>query len=48
VKKAKQANSKYNMIIRFHDDYVQQNLKILQKLPLKGAPIALKDNFLTK
>ena len=48
VKKAKQANSKYNMIIRFHDDYVQQNLDILKKGPLKGAPIVLKDNFLTK
>ena len=48
VKKAKQENSKYNMIVRFHDEYVQKNLDILKKGPLKGAPIVLKDNFLTK
>ncbi|MCX6823117.1 MAG: Asp-tRNA(Asn)/Glu-tRNA(Gln) amidotransferase subunit GatA [candidate division SR1 bacterium] len=48
VKKAKQENSKYNMIVRFHDDYIQQNLDTLKKGTLKGAPIVLKDNFLTK
>lgn len=48
VKKAKEKNSAYNMFIRFHDDYIQQNISLCKDRPLKGAPIALKDNFLTK
>ena len=48
VKKAKQENSKYNSFIRFHDDYVQKNVDMLKKSPLKGAPIAIKDIILTK
>jgi Asp-tRNA(Asn)/Glu-tRNA(Gln) amidotransferase A subunit family amidase len=48
VKKAKKENSKYNMMIRFHDDYIQQNISSFKDRPLKGAPIVLKDNFLTK
>ncbi|MEI8092056.1 MAG: hypothetical protein WCG98_07885 [bacterium] len=48
VNKAKQENSKYNMMIRFHDDYIQKNLDTIKQGPLKGAPIALKDNFLTQ
>ena len=48
MNKAKKTNDKLFSFVRFHDDYVQKNLKILQTGPLKGAPIAIKDIILTK
>ncbi len=48
MKKAKAENHKTFAFVRFHDDYVQQNISLFKDSPLRGAPIALKDNFLTK
>jgi len=46
--KAKAENEKYFAYIRFHEDYVEKNKDEFAKRPLKWAPIAIKDNVLTK
>lgn len=48
VNKAKKENNKLFSFVRFHDDYVQKNISLFKDRPLKGAPIAIKDNVLTK
>lgn len=48
VTKAKEQNGKYNMYLSFADDYIKNNIKTLQSLELKWAPIAVKDLILTK
>ncbi|MEF2175063.1 MAG: Asp-tRNA(Asn)/Glu-tRNA(Gln) amidotransferase subunit GatA [Candidatus Absconditabacteria bacterium] len=46
--KAKELNSKNNAFVRFHDDYAKNNIQNFKDLPLKGAPIGIKDIILTK
>ena len=48
VKKAKTENDKFFSFVRFHEDYVQQHISLFKDRPLKGAPIAIKDNILTE
>lgn len=46
--KAKELNSKNNAFVRFHDDYAKNNIQNFKDLPLKWAPIGIKDIILTK
>ena len=48
LEKAKKLNSKLNAFIRFHEDYVKENLSKLKDKKLKAAPIGIKDIILTK
>lgn len=48
LKKAQQENGEHFSFIRFHDDYVQKNIKTFKDRPLKGAPIGVKDIILTE
>jgi len=38
----------YNAFIHTHADYVSTHVEAFSQLSLAGAPIAVKDNFLTK
>jgi aspartyl-tRNA(Asn)/glutamyl-tRNA(Gln) amidotransferase subunit A len=38
----------YNAFVRLHPDYVEQHIATLIALPLAGAPIGIKDIFMTK
>lgn len=46
--KAKNLNKDLNAFVRFHDEYIEQNLNNLKDKPLKAAPIWIKDIILTK
>jgi len=46
--KAKEKNSEYFSFIRFHEDYIKNNLEEFAKKPLHGAPIGIKDIILTQ
>lgn len=46
--KAKSENEKYFAYIRFHEKYIVQNQEEFSKRALKWAPIAIKDNVMTK
>jgi Asp-tRNA(Asn)/Glu-tRNA(Gln) amidotransferase A subunit family amidase len=46
--KAKKLNKNYNAFIRFHEDYIKNNLTKFKDSPLHGAPIGIKDIILTK
>jgi Asp-tRNA(Asn)/Glu-tRNA(Gln) amidotransferase A subunit family amidase len=48
LEKAKELNKKYNAFIRFHEDYVKENLSTFKDKPLKAAPIGIKDIILTQ
>lgn len=48
INKAEAENKNNNAFIRFHNDYIDVNLNKFIGLPLKWAPIWIKDNFLTK
>ncbi|UFX82643.1 Asp-tRNA(Asn)/Glu-tRNA(Gln) amidotransferase subunit GatA [Candidatus Absconditicoccus praedator] len=48
LNKAQKENDKYFSYVRFHEDYIKENIQSLQQLPLRGAPIGVKDNFITK
>ncbi len=48
LEKAKKINKKINAFIRFHEDYIEKNLKEFSKRKLKAAPIWIKDIILTK
>lgn len=46
--KAKNQNSKYFSFIRFHEDYISNNLNQFSDRPLHSAPIWIKDIILTR
>lgn len=46
--KAQNQNSEYFSFIRFHEDYVSNNLDLFSNRPLHSAPIWIKDIILTK
>jgi len=46
--KAKRLNQENNAFVRFHEDYVVQNMDEFSKLVLRWAPIAIKDMILTR
>ncbi|MEI7563016.1 MAG: hypothetical protein WCJ39_04990 [bacterium] len=46
--KAQEANDYYFSYVRLHPDYVKQHLEAFSILPLKGAPLAIKDIILTE
>jgi len=48
LNKAKVKNENNNAFVRFHEDYVRQNLDNFKDRKLKSAPIAIKDIILTK
>lgn len=48
LEKAKKINKELNAFIRFHEDYVNKNLKEFSNRKLKAAPIWIKDIILTK
>lgn len=48
LKKAQTLNPQYNAFIRLHTDYIEKNWETFSTRELKAAPIALKDNILTK
>lgn len=48
LNKAQKENDKYFSYVRFHEDYIKENIQSLQQLPLRWAPIWVKDNFITK
>ena len=48
LEKAKELNNKYFAFIRFHEDYISENLDKFKDRPLKAAPIGIKDIILTK
>ncbi len=45
---AKKNNADYFSFVRFHEDYVQTHLDQFASLPLKAAPIGIKDIILTE
>ena len=45
--KAKEKNSEYFSFIRFHEDYIKNNLENFSNKSLHGAPIGIKDIILT-
>lgn len=48
MQKAKEKNSDYFAFIRFHEDYVQNNIENFSTRKLKAAPIGIKDLILTR
>ncbi len=46
--KANKLNWDIFAFVRFHPDYIEQNLSEFKQRPLKAAPIGIKDNILTK
>lgn len=48
LNKAKKENPKYNCFVRFHEDYVKNNIESFKSRQLKSAPIWIKDIIFTK
>ena len=46
--KATQDSDNLHAFVRLHSDYVEKNLNNFKDLPLHWAPIAIKDNIMTK
>ncbi|MDD2537730.1 MAG: Asp-tRNA(Asn)/Glu-tRNA(Gln) amidotransferase subunit GatA [Candidatus Absconditabacteria bacterium] len=46
--KAKEKNTDLFAFLRFHDEYVAQHKDSAFSAPLRGAPIAIKDNIMTE
>lgn len=47
-KKAKDKNDEIKAYISFVDQYVEENIETFKSRPLKSAPLAIKDNIMTK
>ncbi len=47
LKTSEKENENIFSFVRFHEDYIKKNLESYQNLPLKAAPIWVKDNFLS-
>jgi Asp-tRNA(Asn)/Glu-tRNA(Gln) amidotransferase A subunit family amidase len=46
--RAKNLNHELNAFVRFHDDYIAANQAQLLQLPFAGAPLGVKDIFMTQ